>query len=55
MIQLSLEMKPKMKTFLAIFAVQIMFNSLLAECSLIEKLQTRLREKFKGTFPYNVL
>ena len=44
----------KMRDLLLQVSVLMILNGLLAECSLLEKLQTRLREKFKGNFPYGV-
>ena len=44
-----------MRDLLLQVSVLMILNGLLAECSLLEKLQTRLREKFKGNFPYSVL
>ena len=49
------KMKAKIKELSFQIAVLMIFNGLLAECSLLKKLQTRLREKFKGNFPYSVL
>ena len=43
-----------MRDLLLQVSVLMILNGLLAECSLLEKLQTRLREKFKGNFPYGV-
>ena len=46
-------MKAKIKELSLQIAVLMIFNGLLAECSLLEKLQTRLREKFKGNLMCN--